>query len=159
MSHFHLESDAVRRLFAELLMRDVSAAANHKPSKFRSRNGGTVATFRDGAGSVLGAVWCDISLANIVGAALTLMPANVAHQDTKRSQISDIALENLSEVMNIGSSLFSEAAEGGSVQLDQVYRAADVPAEVVAFFKERSNRFEFDVDIKGYGAGVIQFAA
>ena len=158
-SSFSLSSGAVRDLFAQLLFRDVYADAKAKPTRFRARHGGTLATFKDGAGAPLGAVWCDTPLANVVGAALTMMPANSAREDTARAVISDATLENLAEVMNIGSSLFADAAEGGVVQLDSVYRAAEVPADVVDFVKARGARYEFNVDIKGYGAGVIQFAA
>ncbi len=158
--HFHVEYEDVRALLGGLLMRDIVAAPHQRPKRFKTRNAGTLAIFNDTSGAPCGACWCDISLANVVGAALSMMPPNVANNDTAKGEISEVALENLGEVMNIGSNVFVEQARG-AVSLAKVYRLPvdEVPEDVVNFFKDSERKFEFGVEVKGYGSGVIQFAA
>lgn len=159
-AHFHVDHEDVRTLLNGLLMRDIVASPNHRPSRFKKRNAGTLAIFNDASGKPVGACWCDISLANVVGAALSLMPPNVANTDTARGEISEVAMENLGEVMNIGSSIFVEQVDG-AVSLGKVFRLPvdEVPDDVANFFKDSERKFEFGVEVKGYGKGVIQFAA
>ena len=157
---FHVENDDVRKMLHDLLMRDIIVTPHHRPARFRTRNPGTLAGFRSADGAHVGACWCDLSLANVVGAALSLMPPNVAKDATAKAEISEVALEYIAEVMNIGSHLWVEQAHG-AVSLDRVFRlpSDEVPEVVVNFYKDSERKFEFAVEVKGYGAGVIQLAA
>jgi hypothetical protein len=69
-------------------------------------------------------------------------------------------LENLAEVMNVGSHLWVEQAHG-AVSLERVFRlpSEEVPEDVIIFYKDSERKFEFGIEVKGYGTGVIQLAA
>jgi hypothetical protein len=157
---FHVENDDVRKMLHDLLMRDIVVTPHHRPARFRTRNPGTLAVFRSANGDHVGACWCDLSLANIVGAALSLMPPNVAKEATAKGEISELVLENLAEVMNVGSHLWVEQAHG-AVSLERVFRlpSDEVPEAVINFYKDSERKFEFGIEVKGYGTGVIQLAA
>jgi hypothetical protein len=160
MSNFRVEHEDVRSLLAALLGRQVTAIAQRRATRFNSTTPGTVATFVDADGQVIGACYCDIGLANRISAALCLNPAQAANGNTQKGIIDEMAMETLYEIMNIGSGLFTGAADGRRVSVADLHKVpGDAPDELKRFFRQAEHRFEFAVEIKGYGGGLIQFAA
>ena len=78
-----------------------------------------VATFNDDLGNNRFAVVCELSLANSLGASLTMIPPRGAEDATKAGEVPENIAENLHEVMNICSSIFANQYHE-RIALDQV---------------------------------------
>ena len=69
-----------------------------------------VATYADAEGQAKYALVCDLSVANSMGAALTRIPPGGAEDATRTGQVPDNLADNLHEVLNICSAIFSDVA-------------------------------------------------
>ncbi|MCA9033620.1 MAG: hypothetical protein KDA91_00760 [Planctomycetaceae bacterium] len=67
-----------------------------------------LAQYADEAGNVRRVVLCDLSLANSIGAAFSMIPAAVAADATKAGNVADNIKVNLHEVLNVCVNLFTE---------------------------------------------------
>ena len=90
-----------------------------------------VATFNDDLGNCRFAVVCELSLANSLGASLTMIPPGGADDATKAGEVPANIAENLHEVMNICSSIFANQRRE-RITLDQVVLPGSPQAEELA---------------------------
>jgi hypothetical protein len=87
------------------------------------------------------------------GAALVMVPSNVAEQDLKAKELPESHLENVQEVLNVLSRLLN--SEGSPhLRLRAVHRLpGDLPAGVADLLDHPEFRRDFAVFIEGYGDG------
>ena len=89
------------------------------------------ATFNDDLGTCRFAVVCELSLANSLGASLTMIPPGGAEDATEAGEVPENIAENLHEVMNICSSIFANQCNERIV-LDQVALPGSPQADELA---------------------------
>lgn len=111
-----------------------------------------VADYQDDAGVVQSRLICDLNLANAAGAALSMIPAVVAHEAVKKQEIPEAILVNLHEVLNICVNVFAretqqhlKLARVAILQPGQPDFPTTLCAKVAAF----------DVQIPRYGQGAL----
>lgn len=132
-----------------LLRRDVKAKpAASSPPASRMKFGGI---YRHGDGTVLGSVLVDIGFAARSGAALSMIPADVAAEQVRAGTLDEVLCENFAEVLNVLSRAFLPEA-GGRVTLQTAVFPPQTMPDPGAAAKASAS---FDVDIAGYGNGTV----
>lgn len=111
-------------MIAMIIDEDTTAAMHEEPAAI---DASYVALFKDASDQVVAQCACDLSLAASVGCALSMIPPNTATDMAKSGQLTDMAVNNLYEVMNMFSSLFMDDASD-HLKLTEVLPAADAPA-------------------------------
>ena len=98
---------------------------------------------------------CDVPLVNYAGAALALIPANIAQEGAKRFQLSDAVIENFFEVLNILGALLNQVC-GEHVRLvDVKYPGDKLPPPVAAMLANCEDRHDLRIEIEDYGGGLL----
>jgi hypothetical protein len=101
---------------------------------------------------------CDIAFAANGGAALSMLPPNVAKEAMKSKVLTDVMLANLREVMNIGTRLV--LVDGSPhLRLDQVYAGPALPAPAAALLGAIKGRADFEITLGKYGSGLFAILA
>lgn len=101
------------------------------------------------------AVLCivDAAFAVRVGAALVMVPPNVAEEDLATGEIPDHHLENVREVVNIFGRMLNSASTP-HVRLLELHRwPGELPPRVQALLEAPEFRRDFVVTVEGYGEG------
>ncbi|MCA5895148.1 hypothetical protein LEP48_17595 [Isoptericola sp. NEAU-Y5] len=145
----------IRDLFAGLVGRDCTterAGALMTPET----RGIVAATYVSHRAQVEAVVAVDLSLGAYLGAAIGLMPPGPAKDAVADGSLSDVLLENLSEVLNVTASLFN-ADDAPHLKLEDVvdsHRGA-LPGLPVSFLRSTGRRLDATVQIAGYGGGAL----
>jgi hypothetical protein len=144
---------AVRTLLNGLFDRAVTAHDEAAPV-LRGRDVHVVGSYVDDAGAVRAVSFCDLTLGNVLGAALALVPATRVEDALAEGRVLPELADNTREVLNIAASLFNEGPL--HLKLAQSWVVPEpVGEDVVAFLRERSRRSDVRVDVPGYGEGVL----
>lgn len=114
---------------------------------------GTHALFVDDSLVVRAVGLCDLPFSAYAGAAIGLLPPDVAKEAVAEATVSQSIAENLYEILNIASALYN--VEGHPhMKLYQVHHVGeDVSAEVKALGGVLGQRLDLTVGIGGYGEG------
>lgn len=142
----------VRDLLGELLGR---GAAVDKVSALALEAGepAVVAEFVTDDDATAALCVVDAAFAVRVGAALVMVPANVAEEDLARGGVPDHHLENVREVLNIFGRMLNSATTP-HVRLSELHRwPGDLPAGVETLLGQPEFRRDFAVTVDGYGDG------
>lgn len=116
-------------------------------------------TYIDENGKLGALVLVDLPLASYAGAALTMIPGNVAATNIKAGTLSDEIGENLHEVFNIMVAFFNQG-DVPHIRFSEMHIAPPAfPGEIDAFLSDDVRHADFDVDIAGYGAGKMSLYA
>lgn len=127
----------------------IDTAANNKT---------IVGVFVDDENNPVTACVCDYSFAAYAGSALTKIPKAGAEEQAESGEFSQMIMGNLYEVMNICSRLFMNS-ETPHLRLEKTYMLADLPAEMADMLPKAANQAGFEVEVDGYGKGVLSFHA
>ncbi len=96
---------------------------------------------------------CDVAIASHAGAALSMIPPNVAEECVKSGELDDNLLGNFSEILNIGSQWFEESSQS-RVTLKSVETQADaLCSAAVQIVENSSQRLDLEITISDYGTG------
>jgi hypothetical protein len=132
-----------------LLRRDVKVKpAAPPPPAARLKFGGL---YKHGNGTVLGSVMGDIGFAARSGAALSMIPADVAAEQIRTDVLDEVLRENFAEVLNVLSRSFVPEDDGRVTLQTAVFPPQTMPEPAAATKASAS----FDVDIAGYGRGTV----
>jgi len=97
---------------------------------------------------------CDLAFAANSGAALSLLPPNVAKEAAKSKDLTPVMLSNLHEVMNICTRLMLRD-DSPHLKLRELTVVSALPAPAVAILNAPKGRVDFEVGLGKYGSGVI----
>lgn len=131
-----------------LLRRDVKAKTASPPPPARLKIGGI---YKYGDGRVLGSVMVDLNFAARSGAALSMIPPDVAAEQIRAGELEEVLRENFAEVLNVLSRAFIAEGDGRVALQTAVFPPQPMPGAAVAAKASAS----FDVDISGYGSGLV----
>ncbi len=141
----------VSTLLRDLLGRDVVVNDN------RARFSGDVlwARYADEEGNAE-AIWTwDIPGGILVGAALTMVPADQAQRDVRSRAVNEMALENFQEVANILGSLLNDDRDKPLVLKEVGFDDAK-KGKVAEKNKSMKEKISYGITIDGYGPGASQ---
>lgn len=115
-----------------------------------------VGIYKDETGRILSLVGTDIALANWLGAALAMIPKEVAKKDIESQTISDETRENTQEIFNINTSVLNGPGLPHH-KFVKLYNCFDneQPAEANALMNDPVARVDFTAEVPGYGAGRV----
>ncbi len=97
---------------------------------------------------------CDLSFAANSGAALSMLPPNVAKEAAKDKTLTPVMLSNLPEVMNICTRLMLRD-DTPHLKLRELCVVSALPAPAAAILGAPVGRIDFEIGIGKYGAGVL----
>src|SRR5450631_2031700 len=97
---------------------------------------------------------CDIAFAANSGAALSMLPPNVAKEAAKDKELTPVMLANLHEVMNICTRLMLRD-DSPHLKLRELCPQSALPAPAAAIIASAKSRVDFEIGIGKYGAGVL----
>lgn len=139
----------VAQLLADTLGRDAEASGGARFEISEAMSG----FYMNEAGTEGIVCMSDIPLVNYAGAALALIPANIAEEGARRHKLSDPVIENFFEVLNILGALLNQVC-GEHVRLvDVKYPGDDLPGPVAEMIANCETRHDILMDIEDYGAG------
>ncbi|WP_110180314.1 hypothetical protein [Nocardioides solisilvae] len=144
----------VRDLLAELLGRqvEISFAAPLAPGP---ESPATFAVYVDDYLRVSALMVLDVPLSAYAGAAIGLVPPNVATNAIRWNVLPPLLEENLREVLNVMVNLF-HAGDADHLRLHVVHPAGGaVPQDVLARALTLGQRTDVSVDVAGYGRGTL----
>jgi len=125
----------------------------------RPRAPSVVAAYYDRQGVFEAVCLCDLAFAAGAGAALSLMPADVAVRCVRRQELDEYVLQNLHEVLNVAAQLFSVGHGGGLVLRGFYLLPGALPDEVSALLQSPAARLDIQVTISGYRPGKMALLA
>lgn len=117
-----------------------------------------IATFLDPQDEIRWCITLEFNLAVVFAASLSMLPANRLGALYQRRAMPRELHENLHEVMNICSSVFSIKVAGRSVRvlIDRVYLPPREPdPAVMARLPKPAKAEEFEVEVAGYPSGKL----
>ncbi|MCH8333286.1 response regulator [Candidatus Sumerlaeota bacterium] len=125
-----------------------------KPLDLGAKSPAIVAVYASDEGTLATLCVCDIALAGFVGAALSLIPAQVAKESIKARKLSEDLMENVQEVLNVGSSLFN-TDDAPHVKMKTIHHppGEPLPEDVAASISNPSRRLDLDITVPDYGPG------
>ena len=129
---------------------DLSASKCDSPAL----DGKYVATFLSDDDHLVALCVCDKEFVAYSGAALSMIPADVAKEMIAGNAVTDAMVDNFYEVMNICSKLLMSES-GAHLRLDKTL-SPDQSVAAIAAMKE-SHTAAFGVDIPRYGKGTLTF--
>jgi len=106
------------------------------------------------AGTPVALCGCDIAFAANTGAALSMLPPNVAKEAAKDKELTPVMLANLHEVMNICTRLVLRD-DSPHLKLKEMCGIAALPADAASILNAPNGRADFEVGLGKYGGGVI----
>ncbi|MFK7768390.1 MAG: hypothetical protein AB8B55_14300 [Mariniblastus sp.] len=114
-----------------------------------------MATYNDCDGNLQFVIACELSIANSMGAALTMIPPGLAKEATANGSIPENIAENIHEVLNICSAAFANYHHHRIV-LDQVIVPGDVADDaLVAALDAAECLIQIDYELERYAPGKI----
>ena len=114
---------------------------------------GTIAVFVDDSLVVRSVGLCDLPFSAYAGAAIGLLPADVATEAVAEKVVPQNVAENLYEILNIASALYN-VDDHPHMRLYQVHHIGEpAPPEVQALGGVLGQRLDLTVRIAGYGEG------
>ena len=143
----------VGQLVEGLLGRQVTSTVQPQPT-LRGRDVRIVGSYVDDTGAVQAVALVDVVLGNALGAALALVPEQRVAGAVAAGVVEDDLAENTREVLNVAASLFNEGDTHLKLSGTWVEQEP-VPAPVVDFLRVPGSRSDLDVEISGYGTGVL----
>ncbi|HPF69494.1 MAG TPA: hypothetical protein PLQ13_02390 [Candidatus Krumholzibacteria bacterium] len=139
----------VAQLLADTLGRDADTSAGSRFSVSDAMSG----FYMNEAGDEGIICMADVPLVNFAGAALALIPANIAEDGAKRHKLSDAVIENYFEVLNIMGALLNQVCEDHVRLVDVKYPGDELPGPVAEMILKCENRHDLRLDIEDYGTG------
>jgi hypothetical protein len=116
-----------------------------------------VAEYVDQSGMVQRVLVCDLSFANKIGAALTMIPPALAEDATASGKIPNNIRDNLHEVLNICVNLFSETVHERLVLYSVKLSSEPEDHATNQLFDGRPTKHAaFKIDVPNYGTGQIE---
>lgn len=105
-------------------------------------------------GAPAGLCGCDMAFAANSGAALSMLPPNVAKEAAKEKELTPVMLANLHEVMNICTRLMLRD-DSPHVKLRELCVQSALPPPAAAILAAPRARVDFEIAIGKYGVGVL----
>ncbi len=118
-------------------------------------NGQHVVSFVSDEDKLVALGICDTEFVAYSGAALSMIPVDVANEMISGNSITDAIAGNFYEVMNICSKLLMSES-GAHLRLDQTL-SAEQSADAIASLQDASQVTGFGVEIPQYGKGTLSF--
>ncbi len=144
----------IRDLLGELLGRGI-ATDKTEPLVLEEDQPGLIAAYVTADGDVGAICVCDGAFAVLVGAALVMVPANVAKEQLDAGVLDDTHVEFTHEVANIMSRLLN-TPRTPHLKLDQLHQVpGELPGPVADLLAAPEFRRDFVVTIEGYGEGRV----
>jgi hypothetical protein len=97
---------------------------------------------------------CDIAFAANSGAALSMLPPNVAKEAAKDKELTPVMLANLHEVMNICTRLILRD-DSPHLKLRELCALNSLPPPAAAIMGAPRSRIDFEIGLGKYGSGVL----
>jgi hypothetical protein len=158
MGRTKIECRAIQKLFAGLLGRQVIVAPS-KPVVVLGSQPWVVGVYQDDDEGLAALALADVSLANYAGAALSLLPVNLAREATREGRVEAEMLDNFREILNVGASLFPEAGGAHVRIVDAIVEASAVNAVMTRLIRKPKSRVDALVDVEHYGKGRLSFVS
>ena len=114
-----------------------------------------VAEYSEPDGTLRYIIAIDYALANGLGAALTVIPPAVAKESADKQIIPDNIRENLQEVLNVCTSLFSVGMNGRHIAISGLHEKTSTPDNIAEALKTAEESDSFHVDLPRYQAGTL----
>jgi hypothetical protein len=113
-----------------------------------------VAVYNDDSGAAVALIACDIKFASYMGAALAMIPPEVAAESVTAGVLHEDLAENLHEIMNIAARFFNYADKSTHVSLSEMLvNGTPPPDSVMTLLANATQRMDLDADIPDYGSG------
>lgn len=152
-AHFTMpDPDAIAEFLSGMLGKDVTVTEvkAHDFEKFKHT---CKAIYVKDDDSVASLSISNFELAAFSGAALSLIPVDVAKQCVKKGKLEEELWENFEEVVNVGASLLNVPG-ADHVRLDGAFASPDAPDENANFLlTDHKGRRDYEFDIPDYGIG------
>ncbi|RZU50478.1 hypothetical protein EV385_2250 [Krasilnikovia cinnamomea] len=149
---------AVRNLFEDLLGREVSVNPGN-PLGAADLPTAVIAIYTDTSQQLYAVLGMELSLAANAGAALGLLPAGAAEDSIEEKKLFPNLAENVFELCNVLSSVFSNVEGAPRVKLYQViYPGMDLPNDARAHLLALGKRLDLTVEVARYGKGALSLS-
>jgi hypothetical protein len=159
MSTYTVPSTSDTEETLSMLFGDDTLIKTGKALDVKAGNGNLIAVYVNDEGSPVAASVCDIAFAAFAGSSLSMIPAGGARDSVKSKELSEDMLNNLSEVMNIVSSLFMDK-DTPHLRLETIYKdAGELPENALAVVNAPAGQVSYEVDIPRYGKGLLSLSA
>jgi len=143
--------ESICRLLADLLGRSV-IGKKMPPFPLTPIGRRIVIAFEEDDGSIRFVLVCDTAFAAFAGAALLMVPAQIAKECVSAGQCTPELLDNLAEILNICRQCFDRP--GHHIAPPQLYGAGRAAAAgVMSLIAAPKQRLDLEVKISGYGDG------
>lgn len=151
------EIEGVNRLFSTLYNRPVTMRKLPIP---RYPNPCMVGAYRQDDGTLTGLCVTELTAAASLGGALSLVSSREMKAVLNEKKFSAVMVDNLQEVMNICTRLFTPHPTCHvSYQAPVMPVTGPLPADVAALLRNPKVRADYDVTIPNYPPGTVRFLA
>ena len=153
-----LQSGEVSELFTGIIGQKVTVSP--APGPLTEDDRGLVGEYLVNKNEVAVACATDVGLANWLGAAMAMIPFPEAQKDVDSGVINEEMKENVEEMLKFASSLFNrEGAPRHKMNAVYVIGTDELPETLREVVDSPSARADFEVEVPGYGSGILCFLA
>jgi hypothetical protein len=148
----------VSNIVAGLIGKDPGLTLTKVPLKPNPKSPAVFAEFLNTNGEIAVVLVSDVEFASRVGAALAMMPANMADNSIKAGKVEPGLLENYYEIANVLTAAFS-VSETRLILRHLFEDPGKLPAAGQAIVKQPGARLDLEANIPGYGKGKLALLA
>ncbi len=143
----------VKDLLEGLLGREVELDPSGEKMSPIDAVGGLIATYCDDDSQLRAILGWSSDAGAYVGCSLSLIPLGIAKAMAAERSLRHDPVEGLSEVSNVVAAVFDHPQNPHVRMNHTYYPTASAPQELTTFMFQHANRVDFDLSVKGYGAG------
>jgi hypothetical protein len=124
-----------------------------KDGKVTDLTKGVFGVFATDAGEPVILVVSDVAFAAYAGAALALVPKQVAEESIRAQALADSLAENFHEVINVLGGLFNTAGVVHVILREVCVGRDQLPADAAPLVTDPGKRQDFELTVNDYGSG------
>lgn len=112
-----------------------------------------VSSYQTEDGKIKAVCICDISASNRMGAALTMIPAEMANKNISYQKITQEILDNVQEVMNVVGGFLNTSDLPHLKLKNVILMPNDLEEDVKSILSDPGIRLNLSIELKTYGTG------
>jgi predicted component of type VI protein secretion system len=148
--------DEIAELLTNLLGEEVKVSRSSTALKVQDVC--MLAEYTTEDGETTSVALADLRLANYLGAALAMIPADGAEADVKAQKLVAEVRDNMKEIFNIATSLIAKTGSGHRTLGRVLELNVEQPKGALgALYQAPPFRYDFDVEVPGYGKGRLTY--
>ncbi len=149
------DPEKLKQMIGELLEMETEVSQGKVLQLNTTEDPMVVAAYENDEDKVAGLCLCDVQAVNRLGAALSMIPVEVANKNIEAHQVTDEVMSNLNDLMDMISQFLKNPHLPG-LKLKAILSSSETLSEgITALAKDPAARLDLEVKLQNYGPGYL----